>query len=912
MRLIYARSSPFYEELDLANLHAKLVYNTQSVVLGDMNARFGNKVIIHDPSNIPITYENKPDTGVNINGNRLVEICRNTNVAIVNNSSYKGREIVAPLTYRQGRTWKSELDLVLIDISLRSHIERFDVCTNALGSDHAPISFSLVMERIRPYKSNDLLDRAKCLGVTIHERDEASNPISKSLNYDHVCTSTFFDILSETDPPVIPYEAPDRFDDTIKQAECVIMQIAKNCKKEQKPQVKQGTNYWQKVLSSGDNKSMWQAIDWNGKFNPNPAKSVPSDDALKRHFESLLNDNDVSIINNDVTLEPPYIPALDDPFELREVETAVRSLKPNKGYIGIAPGLIKCLPSMWLLFILGIFNIIFKSCSYPVQWSISKLFTIFKSGDSLSCGNYRGISVPNTLAKLYDMMIHERLYRWCTFDKSQAGGQPGRGCIEQIMTLRLAIDYAAQFNSKLYVLFIDFSKAYDRVNRRKMVDVLKSLGCGRTMLLAIITLYKSTQFVLKSAIFIANQGVRQGASTSITLFILYMDRMVRLIKSVVERDGFLGTLHALVLMDDTVILSCSRDVCIKKMTKVFEFCSEFGMDVNISKTSFFVINGNTHDREPLIFDQLRIPYKAMYCYLGSYFTDDGKISSSLKLHMKKKTADINKFIIFCTVNTTIPFYLKKQVFESCLLSSVLYGCETWLTTNLKEIERVYIRMVKVLLGVRASTPSVNCLLELGLENLSTIVNERRRSFLQRKFKNTDMDEPFHIMMEICKNIKSKSFNIIERCINNYENSSNISPRDICLNKPDTCTKFVLYRSIMNSDLSVHPVYRKGCLVPDFQRVVFTRLRLTSHSLISEKGRWSRTPADMRVCPCDRTSVQNEFHALLRCPWTAEVRREYKDKLNIKYDLTINELMKNRDLTSLCDFIYRCIKIFDAL
>ena len=80
------------------------------------------------------------------------------------------------------------------------------------------------------------------------------------------------------------------------------------------------------------------------------------------------------------------------------------------------------------------------------------------------------------------------------------------------MTLRLAIDYAAQFNSKLYVLFIDFSKAYDRVNRRKMVDVLKSLGCGRTMLLAIITLYKSTQFVLKSAIFIANQGVRQGAS----------------------------------------------------------------------------------------------------------------------------------------------------------------------------------------------------------------------------------------------------------------------------------------------------------------------------------------------------------------------------------------------------------------
>ena len=33
--------------------------------------------------------------------------------------------------------------------------------------------------------------------------------------------------------------------------------------------------------------------------------------------------------------------------------------------------------------------------------------------------------------------------------------------------------------------------------------------------------------------------------------------MVQLIKSVTENDGFLATLHTLVLMDDTVILSCS-------------------------------------------------------------------------------------------------------------------------------------------------------------------------------------------------------------------------------------------------------------------------------------------------------------------------------------------------------------------
>ena len=81
---------------------------------------------------------------------------------------------------------------------------------------------------------------------------------------------------------------------------CDYANSKKTVRKNRNHKFKQGTNYWQKVLSSGDNKSVWQAIDWNGKFNPNPAKSVPSDDAFKRHFESLLNDNDVSIINSDV------------------------------------------------------------------------------------------------------------------------------------------------------------------------------------------------------------------------------------------------------------------------------------------------------------------------------------------------------------------------------------------------------------------------------------------------------------------------------------------------------------------------------------------------------------------------------------------------------------------------------------
>lgn len=47
------------------------------------------------------------------------------------------------------------------------------------------------------------------------------------------------------------------------------------------------------------------------------------------------------------------------------------------------------------------------------------------------CNNYRGISIMDTFAKLYDTLILNRLKLWCEISKCQAGAQKKRSCIEQ-------------------------------------------------------------------------------------------------------------------------------------------------------------------------------------------------------------------------------------------------------------------------------------------------------------------------------------------------------------------------------------------------------------------------------------------------------------------------------------------------
>ena len=82
----------------------------------------------------------------------------------------------------------------------------------------------------------------------------------------------------------------------------------------------------------------------------------------------------------------------------------------------------------------------------------SKLFMLFKRGDRKDPNNYRGISVINSIAKIFDMIMCSRLEHWFKPYREQAGAQKGRGCIEHIVTLRLLSDYAKKKRKRLTYL----------------------------------------------------------------------------------------------------------------------------------------------------------------------------------------------------------------------------------------------------------------------------------------------------------------------------------------------------------------------------------------------------------------------------------------------------------------------------
>ena len=115
------------------------------------------------------------------------------------------------------------------------------------------------------------------------------------------------------------------------------------------------------------------------------------------------------------------------------------------------------------------------------------------------------------------------------------------------------------------------------------------------------------------------------------------------------------------------------------------------------------------------------------------------------------------------------------------------------------------------------------------------------------------------------------------------------------------SKRVTYLSL-NPNLIVPSVYRNR-FIPEYKRIRYTRLRVSSHNLKIETGRWCRIPKAQRMCDCLK-DIQTEEHVVLFCEKTREVRCKY----NIS-STDIGQLFMLDDETVI-DFLYEVMAIME--
>ena len=116
---------------------------------------------------------------------------------------------------------------------------------------------------------------------------------------------------------------------------------------------------------------------------------------------------------------------------------------------------------------------------------------------------------------------------------NQAGFRAGMSwCTDQIATLRIILEQCQELNTSLYVNFIDYSKAFDSVDRSCLWKIMAHYGIPDKLISLIKKMYSESggQILLKgrlSTFFEIVSGVRQGCLLSPFLFLLVIDYVMR-------------------------------------------------------------------------------------------------------------------------------------------------------------------------------------------------------------------------------------------------------------------------------------------------------------------------------------------------------------------------------------------------
>jgi len=861
--------------------------------MGDFNARIPQ---LEQFNSDGVIYSANPDTRSNRHGNEMINLCQSAGIRPINHRATQVIQYDGGFTLYKDNTGISQIDWCFCSIVIIPRITAFSVKPMTQLSDHTPIELNINI----PQASMALIyEQAKNLNAY---PERAHKTCRSPVLYINITPESFTHFLPNGETLKIGNDAS--VDDTAEMLSNVLYQTCKKAIFRRKSKKGQGSepDRWKWISKYADSKTLWNAINWKGTFSQSSANNPPSDLDFKQHFEELLNTETSPV------LAPPasnvYVPILDDDISPLEVQHQVNKLKVNKaaGTDGLPPGVLKHLTPEWIITLTVFFNLVFSSGHYPTQWLTTKFFTIFKKGKYGDTNNYRGISILPALAKIYDAILNHRLQLWFTPDVEQAGAQKGRSCTEQILTLRLIKDIAYKCKNELFVLFVDFQKAYDKVPRTKLLQLLSELGCGQRMLCAITASLQSSKSTLNSVTFNTSVGVRQGGSTSCSLFTIFTNPLIRAIKRC-ESDGFLQNLHMLMFMDDTVILSTTREGLVRKIRILLDYCQEYSMMINPTKTKFIAMN--TQQYQPIEIGGHMFNRCSTYEYLGAIISERN-INEELKLHAKAKQRHVRKYNSFLARNPDAPFHIKKTVWNAALKSALLYGCETWWANSLKCVETSYMATIKALLGVRVQTCTELCLIEAGASSLKAHVLQTQKNFIQQIKSKTFFEySPLKQALELAKTFNSPMHIYSTRFGDgDYDTAGN----EILRNKiiTSTSSRRVNYL-VMNPTLNTHPVYSEHHAIPDHLRIAFTRLRLSSHRLKIETGRWARIEKENRTCSCNG-GVQDELHVLCNCRLTIDIRERFSHLR----PHSVNEIMSSVNILDICRYCYAILRYFEKL
>jgi len=265
-----------------------------------------------------------------------------------------------------------------------------------------------------------------------------------------------------------------------------------------------------------------------------PETKKPTLEDLHKHFENINkyeSDEEFDTENFENNAEQE----LNGKFTEQEIHKCITNLKNGKASSPsdkIINEYIKSTENAMMQIYVKLFNAILDTGHIPHTWLEGYIIPIYKNkGDPQDPVNYRPITIISCLGKLFTSVINQRLTEFLDKNnipgENQAGFRKQYSCTDHIFTLHSLIEILKKKKKKLYCAFIDFSQAFDKVWRFGLWNKLSNIIGGK-IFKTIFNLYQNIKSCVQfsgefSNFFNSEIGVRQGDNLSPLLFSIFLN-----------------------------------------------------------------------------------------------------------------------------------------------------------------------------------------------------------------------------------------------------------------------------------------------------------------------------------------------------------------------------------------------------
>ena len=258
----------------------------------------------------------------------------------------------------------------------------------------------------------------------------------------------------------------------------------------------------------------------------------------------------------------------------------------------------------------------------------------------------------------------------------------------------------------------------------------------------------------ESKAFPVNNGVKQGCVLAPVLFNIYFSYLIRHafegndqgIYLISRHDGGLFNIarfraktkvrqviiRELLFADDAALVAHSEESLQRLLDKFSESCKSFGLRISLKKT-VIMHQGSAGPNSEITLDENSLSSVDNFCYLGSKITKNLDLNDEISKRISKAAMNFGLLKKRAWENNKLSTKVKIRIYETCVLSSLLYCSETW-TTYARNIERLnsfHMRCLRKLLKIKwqDKIPDTEVLKRSGLTHLGTMIIQKRLRWL---------------------------------------------------------------------------------------------------------------------------------------------------------------------------------------